>query len=600
MKRFLTIALCAILFSTAFISCRNTSTAPRRGPIEGGVYLRYNFLGFTPNRQKRLVVMSERNLGNREWTITKEETQEVVMRGRFGNSVSGISGHMPLPFNYVVDFSALRYEGTYRFETEGAHPAVFPIGDDVYSWLISSPLLWMRTARCGYDGHRTHGSCHLGDTSAVLFHRRGADNGSWHNAGSGKRMNAVGGWHDAGDYVKFSLTIGYATYFLLRAYELYPALFDTMFNHSKTEFNDILDEARWGLAWLMRTMTPADTNEFIVQVANYQDHNVGYRLPHNDRLDGQRPILSALSPTQMGYTAASLALGANIFRNIVGREEIAAEYEARARLIFRRAISNDAVAPAGYDDKLNTWYGDQTINDNLALAAAELYRLTGEDFYREQSVRFQDIARNAGWRAWESVNMPANLRIMEWHPVAVNDLHADLDAFLAHGRRPGNIWGLPTQYVWAGLYTYIAIGANAMEFQMLTSDRRYEELGRNMFDYFMGKNNWGINFVATEDPRLKGRTITQPNSQIFGLQANFFPEGAISEGPGDRPSWERFSIFFPLDPTAERTYKFNTADGVFFDNRKDFMSMETTIHGVAAGIFKMTAAAKFFSEERIR
>ena len=597
MKKFLFIALCAVLFSTAFIGCRNASTSPRRA-IDGGVYVRYNYLGFTPSRQKRLIVMSERNLNGREWTITKEETETVVMRGRYGSSVSGVSGHMPLPFNYVVDFSTLREEGTYRFQTEGAEDAVFPIANDPYSWLVSKPILWMRTARCGYDGHKTHGVCHLQDSNGILFHRRGADNGTWHDAGSGKTRDMTGGWHDAGDYVKFTLTIGYATYFLLRSYELYPALFDTMFNYSKSEFNDLLDEAKWGVDWLYKTMDPSDTTEFVVQVANYVDHNVGYRLAHNDTLSGhRRPILSALSPTQMGYASASLALAANIFRNIAGREDLAAKYEERARLIFRRAISDDAVAPAGYDDKLNTWYGDQTINDNLALAAAELFRLTGEDFYREKSVHYQNIARSAGWRAWESVNMPANLRVMEWHPVAINDMHADLDAFMAHGRRPGNIWGLPIQYVWAGLYSYIAIGANALEFQMQTGDRRYEELGRNMFDYMMGKNNWGINFVATQDPRLAGRTITQPNSQTFGLQAHFFPEGAISEGPGDRPSWERFSIYFPFDPTMERTYKFNTSDGVFFDNRKDFMCMETTIHGVSDGIFKLTTAIKFFSQE---
>ena len=594
-----TIIALFVMFAAGCKSGGDT-TAPRKSRAqqqEGGVYVRYNFLGYTPSRQKRLVVMSERNLTGREWTFVDTETGNVIQRGRFDNSISGQSAHMPLDFNYVIDFSGITETGTYSFVTEGlVEPVIIPIAENPYSWLVKKPIRWLRVARCGYYDPIDRGVCHLGDSSCVLFHRRGFDNGSWHDAGSGKTMDISGGWHDAGDYVKFSLTIGYATYFLLRSYDINPELFDTMRTYSKTDLNDLLDEAKWGLDWLMKTMCDKDTNEFVVQVANYEDHNVGYRLPQNDHLDGRRPILSALSPQQMGYTAASLALGANIFQNIPGQEKTAQKYREKAKLIFRRATSEDAVPMAAYDDRVNTWYGDQTVNDNLQLAAAELYRLTGDAHYREESIKYQNLARTAGWRAWESVNMPAHLRVMEWYPVAKNDLYADLDGFLANARRPGNIWGLPIKYVWAGLYSYIAIGANAFEFQLRTGERRYEELGRNMFDYLLGYNNWGICFVATKDPRLAGRTITNPNSQIYGLQAHLFPEGAISEGPGDRASWEKFKIYFGFDPTVEPTYKFNTSEGVFFNNRKDFMCMETTIHGVSDGIFMIAVADKFFKE----
>jgi len=602
MKKLVLTILAAVSLVAFLAACKSASTdgtAPRRGraEAEGGVYARFNLLGYTPSRQKRMVVMSERNITGNRWVFINTETGDTVQRGRFDTSISGRSAHMPLDYNYVIDFTGINQIGVYQFLTDGlVDPVIFPIAEDPYSWIVAAPIRWMRAARCGYYDPLDRGVCHLGDTSAILFHRRGFDNASWHDAGSRKRMDASGGWHDAGDYVKFSLTIGYATYFLLRSYDINPGLFDTLRTYSKTDLNDLLDEAKWGLDWLYKTMTYRDTNEFIVQVANYEDHNVGYRLPQDDHLDGRRPILSALSPQQMGYTAASLALGANIFRNIPGYEELAKRYEAKARLIFRRATSSDAVPMAAYDDKVNTWYGDQTPNDNLQLAAAELYRLTGEDFFREESIRFQDLARTAGWRAWESVNMPAHLRVMEWYPIAVNDLLADLGGFLTTARRPGNIWGLPIQYVWGGLYSYIAIGANAFEFQLATGDRRFEELGRNMFDYLLGFNNWGIAFIATQDPRLIGRTITDPNSQIYALQAHKFPEGAISEGPGDRASWERFKHFFGFDPTVERTYKFNTDEGVFFDNRKDFMCMETTIHGVAAGIFSLAVAIRFFNE----
>jgi hypothetical protein len=116
-----------------------------------------------------------------------------------------------------------------------------------------------------------------------------------------------------------------------------------------------------------------------------------------------------------------------------------------------------------------------------------------------------------------------------------------------------------------------------------------------MFDYLLGYNNWGLCFVATQDSRLAGKTITDPYSQVYNLQADKFPRGAISEGPGDRASWEKFKTYFGFDVEAQRTTMFNTSEGVFFDNRKDFMCMETTIGGVADGIFMIAVASKFFS-----
>jgi len=44
---------------------------------------------------------------------------------------------------------------------------------------------------------------------------------------------------------------------------------------------------------------------------------------------------------------------------------------------------------------------------------------------------------------------------------------------------------------------------------------------------------------------------------------------------------------FGFDNTAEPTYKFNTSKGVFNDNKKDYMCMETCINGVADGIYML-------------
>ena len=596
MKRIL--LLTAILSIMALSGCKggagNMKDSSEKGV--GQVFIRYNYLGYTPARQKRLVIMATEEIKGNPWTLTNTTTGMVKQSGTFDASVFDKGAHLPLDFNYVIDISTVKELGAYTFVTPGADTATFEISEDPYSWLIQEPLHWLRAARCGDEHTVDHGVCHLGDKSCVIHRRKGGDNGSWHADPKLKRqrIDGSGGWHDAADYLKFSLTIGYTTYFLLRSYDVNPELFDTMKIQSQTEYNDLIDEAKVGLDWLMKAMP--NNKQFIVMIGDSEDHNVGYRLPDVDELDGHRPALSALSPPQMGYAAASLALGASIFKDL-GKDALAKKYGKMADKIYRVAVSSAAEPMGALNDATNVFYGDETKNDNLELAAAELYRWTGNEYYKKEAIKYADLARASGWKAWESVNMAAHMSIMDFYPVAKNDIYMDLDGFLENGRRKGNLWGVPMKYVWGGLYSYIGVGAAAMEYGIRSGERKYDELGRNMLDYLLGYNNWGISFVATEDPRLLGKTITDPYSQVYNLQADKFPRGAISEGPGDRQSWEKFAHYFGFDTKAERTDMFNTSEGVFYDKRNDFMCMETTIVGISDGIFLLALADKYFKDQ---
>jgi len=584
------ILLLLALAAISFTGCKPGGSAATEGET-GGVYIRYNYLGYNPARNKRIVIMAERDITGQRWTLTNRTTGQQIDQGTFGPSMYPAGDHLPFDYNFVIDFSTLREIGEYELSTEGAESAVFPIKINPYGDIIKAPLHWMRVSRCGSEDAIDHDVCHLGDTLSQVHHRVGIDNGSWHDDGNGKVYDGSGGWHDAADYLKFSLTIGYANYYILRAYDMNPEIFQDMKEYSTTKYNDLLDEAKWGLDWLMKTMP--DDDEFIIMVANSEDHNVGYRLPEHDELDGQRPMLSALSPVQMGYASASLALGAQIFAN-EGDTELAQQYGDMAERIYARAISSDAEASAWLNDQVNAFYGDETVNDNLALAAGELYKWSNKPEYKADAIKYSDLARGAGWKAWESVNLAAHMNIMDTiYPIAKNYVYLDLDAFLANSRGHGNIWGIPMKYVWGGLYSYIGVGASAIEYQVRTNDRKYESLAENMIDYLLGYNNWGICFVAVENVP---NAITDPYSQVYNLQADKFPYGAISEGPGDRQSWEKFDSYFGFDPRAERTHKFNTRAGVFYDKRKDFMCMETTIAGVADGLYMLAVASKHFND----
>merc|ERR1712113_1245172 len=133
-----------------------------------------------------------------------------------------------------------------------------------------------------------------------------------------------GGWMDAGDYQKFTLTVSYTTVLMLASIQDYPA-----------SEGVLKDEARFGLDWLVK-MWDSENQILYLQVtigngnADFKgDHNL-LRLPEeDDGLDVEaqpelfyikyRPLFlagdsgSPISPNLAGKMAAAFGLGAQIW-----------------------------------------------------------------------------------------------------------------------------------------------------------------------------------------------------------------------------------------------------------------------------------------------
>src|SRR5690606_6851360 len=110
-------------------------------------------------------------------------------------------------------------------------------------------------------------------------------------------IDVSGGWHDASDYLQYSTTSANATYHLLAAYRDFGSVFSDQHQANGLEGEngtaDVLDEACWGLDWLLK-MHPRDDWMFN-QIADDRDH-AGMRLPTIDSVDyglgkgGPRPV----------------------------------------------------------------------------------------------------------------------------------------------------------------------------------------------------------------------------------------------------------------------------------------------------------------------
>ncbi|MCL1842975.1 MAG: glycoside hydrolase family 9 protein [Defluviitaleaceae bacterium] len=524
-------------------------------------WIRINQAGYKPSREKIAIVLSDNELSNENWCIKKDGKE--VLSGNLESPGKGDDIHSVQAFNYAINFSNLREAGVYTIELANAEPQNIKITEDPYSHLAEQAIFHLHTMRSGVKTPLTN-AAHLKDNAAIAYIVDGDwENGAWKEATPRRTIEMQGGHYDAGDCIKFTLTTASMVWHLLRAYEENPK----MFTKSTETLPEILAEAKHSLDYLTKTFP--DENTFVIQVGSGEDHSQGWRLPENDALDGKRPAFCALSRAHMGATAATLALGAHIFKN---RDENAAElYKSKAIAIYARAKKPDTQKTAFERDATNDFYYDKDDIDNMALAAAELYNLTSDQAYLDDAKRLAPPpAITVSWRA---ENGSANHRLAQ---------HGDTEAksrFLSEvsAYNSGNLWKLPGgEYAWGSLPVWMGMANNMLLAQRLNdpNSKKHPEPFEGVLDYTFGRNNWGIALMVSED-------LPHSIKNIYGFVRNVLDKlavGALSEGPGKKATHDKFKHYFKT-PENNPFEQFNTSAAVFYDDSYDFMLQESTIWG---------------------
>ncbi|QUJ67554.1 glycoside hydrolase family 9 protein [Photobacterium sp. GJ3] len=559
------------------------------------VYVRHNLAGYFPERDKVAIVMSDENLTGKTWQVT--QGGQVVLSGTFGAAAYGTGPFTAQPHNYELDFSDVKALGEYEISIPGSTPTTVSVKDNPYGYLANQVLRFLRQQRSGTADTVDRLIGHDGDAVAPIWRPVGPVNdGAWAADPSGKTVDMLGGWSDAGDYIKFTLTTAYTTHVLLQAYENNPSIFTREL--SQSNLVDILDEAKVGLDYLMKTW---QNNEFIIQVSTGEDHNY-WRLPKDDIRNGQREALAALSPNHMAVTAGALAYGAKVF-NSVGETALAASYETQAKAIYARAKQADVLEfPAYENDRKNEFYRDilketdpatgevtlrLSVDDNFAIAATALYDLTKEQQYLDDAKAYSESAGFAYWFSWSGSNLLSNMMLRDFDSRAGHRARHDIDAHLVNAQMDGNIWGSAQPFTWGTLANNLYVSGAASREVTETGDTFYEKLAYDNFDYLLGRNNWGISFVHS--PELGTQVPQGLHHQVYQIKPELPPVGAVLGGPGHPDYMQDPDIEKPADRWE---HKFNTTETAFFDHWTNYVSAEPTIFGQATALYAISAMSK--------
>ncbi len=519
---------------------------------EPEIFVRFNQAGFTPNDIKTAVVLSTNNLEGRAISLMEGKKGKKVISILFGMN-QGAYGNFP--FTYLLDFTQIKNAGDYYFQYANQKTYSFKISKNVFNGIADSLLQFFRVQRCGYTNPFLHKICHISDATSLIEGKQTI----------AKTIDVTGGWHDAGDYVKFLNTTAFSTYLLLFSYDFDPVRFG--FDDNKNGIPDILEEAKVGLDWMLRCYY--GKNKLVTQVQNLRDHDVGWRSPEDDPLGFDRPAFVGMGKNLIGIYSAAMALASRIWRDKLNYPEFANQCLSTAENIYLiRKIA------ANVDSSGSGQYVDSRFEGKLALGAVELYMTTSKLHYLNDASAYADSAGSDYWWSWGNINSLADYRLAKFIPRFSGYIKKNLNEF--NKNKNNNLFSKGTALSWGTNVTLLGITLQNILYKKLTNDTQFDSVAVLQRDFILGRNPWGVSFIFNIG---KNFTINF-HHQIAKIKGRL--PGGFAAGPATKEFVDKSKIVFEKE---DKYAKFQTKESYYRDDRMDYITNEPTISGNATAIF---------------
>ncbi len=572
----------------------------------GGSVIRINQLGYLPEGLKIAVFLSDQPNSLKKFKLVENLSGKVIFEGIPQLSDGTIWGQTSA---YQLDFSSVVQPGGYHLETALAISPSFTISSLIYKGTADYILQYMRQQRCGFNPF-LNDSCHTADGIIVD-----------HPNKSGKWLDVTGGWHDASDYLQYTLTSANAVYQMLFAYHENPAVYKDNFNAKglpgSNGIPDILDEARWGIDWLLK-MNPAK-DEMYYQIADDRDHR-GYRLPNKDTTSygfGKkfRPVYFVTGKPQGTGThrnrttgvasiaakfSSSFALGAEVFKSI--DPTLSVQLRNKSREAWEFALSDPGVCQTACVVS-PYFYEEENYTDDLELAAASLFQLSKLDDDQKSASKWGELEQVTPWMELHRA------RHYQYYPF-VNLGHALLAksqdsliskkfiAFMKQGlislqgfskNDPFQI-GIP--FIWCSNNLVVAAATQARLYRQISGDIQFEKLETALVDWLFGCNPWGTSMVCGLP--ATGDNPVDPHSAItYWMKKNTY--GGLVDGPVYQSIYKSLLGIRLLH--ADSYASFQGGQAVYHDDNGDYSTNEPTMDGTASLSFLLSSLEAKISYE---
>ncbi|MEO7768270.1 MAG: glycoside hydrolase family 9 protein, partial [Ferruginibacter sp.] len=440
-------------------------------------------------------------------------------------------------------------------------------------------------------------------------------------------IDVGGGWHDASDYLQYSATSANATWHLLAAYRDFSPVFSDEKQANglagKNGMRDVLDEANWGLQWLLK-MNPKE-NWIFNQLADDRDHQ-SLRIPKEDSFYGkgfERPVYFITGEPQGLFkyknrttgTSSTAAKFASAFAlaqylhstdTVFNNHQQPGNYHRKALEAFRFALKKPGVTQTA-PGRAPYFYEEDNWVDDMELAAACIREMEDVARVSEDSKYYSGLAY--GYAQQEKITPwlgADTARHYQWYPF-INLGHYELakqlkkdkpiaqksDTIIGYyktgiervwqkARRNAFYRGVP--FVWCSNNLTVSFAIQCYWYKQLTGDTIFAELEQANIDWLFGCNPWGTSMVYGLPSWGDGPT--DPHSAFTHIK-NYPINGGLVDGPVYTSIYR--SLLGIQLKDADEYAAFQSGLAVYHDDYGDYSTNEPTMDGTASLIYLLAA-----------
>lgn len=594
------IPLCVLAILYCFMMAL-PATAIASAAVDTGQWIRINQLGYTPGGTKVAVWCSQQQATISEFLLVDSATGKTVLRKK----VPKLFGQYgPFASSGRLDFSGFSTSGVYYLKAGEARSPAFAINNDVYNGAADFCLFYLRQQRSGFNPFLKD-SCHTHDGYTMY----GPMPDSTH-------IDVVGGWHDASDYLQYAATTANATWHLLAAYRDFPQVFTDKKQANgldgSNQIADVLDEAKWGLDWLLKLHPRPDW--MFNQVADDRDHH-GMRIPKEDNFYGkgfERPVYFINGQPQQqgkgmnhttgtsstaGKFAGAFSLGSNLFdprdssyARILREHAYSALRYAQIKPGVTQTVS--VVSPYIYAE--DNWTDDMELGF-AALAGMDKAAGTPKADLLDTAFQYAQVEKVTPWLKRDTANH------YQYYPF-INLGHYELAKQLRGAKRAAiigyyksgilEVWnrakknafyrGVP--FIWCSNNLTTAFAIQCLWYKQLSGDHQFDQLAQANFDWLFGCNPWGTSMVYGLP--AWGDSPVDPHSAFTHLKG--YPiNGGLVDGPVYGTIYKGL-LGIKLNH-ADPYAPFQSSLAVYHDDAGDYSTNEPTMDGTAALVYLLAS-----------
>ena len=485
-----------------------------------------NQVGFFPESEKRAVLDFE----NDNFEIIDAEGKSVYSGKTEHFGTDEISGED----TYVADFSGFKEKGTFKICAGQARSVAFSISENVYDKLMKDICKCFYYLRCGdaltkeYAGEFYHKPCHM--TQATVY---GEDTDS---------VDVCGGWHDAGDYGRYSTAGAVAVAHILYGVRYFKNLLDVDFDIPKVKGDkenlpDILAEVKVELDFLMKMQR--ENGGVWHKVTTFC--HAPFVMPEDDQ---EELYLFPVSSMATADIAAVCALAAGIYKDYDSAYSDKLMGAAKKAYIWLKE-NPEPVLFKNAEGSNTGEYGEAEDISNRFWAAASFYELTGDKTYLDDAAALKDkltvfdkeaqakgyqgdVFTCLGWAEVAGLGSLSLLLLQEENDL-VKDIKsrfvAESDRLVSNSKKNGfNLCMEAKDFIWGSnmeLLKYLMI--LTVTDKLIVPDKKYKDTILSGIDYLLGCNSMDVSYVtgngekAFKNPHLRPTAVDDIEQPWPGL-----------------------------------------------------------------------------------